>query len=152
MLSISIGADIICSYTYTRKGVENMTFDMLIKKAEEVYNPRQTARKAWVGSVAAALLSESGNVYVGVCIDVSCGMGFCAEHSAIAAMVTAGESRILRIVAIGKNGVLPPCGRCRELINQIHDDNMNTEIMVAKDKVVTLKGLLPFDYENIASS
>ncbi len=97
--------------------------------------------------MASALLSEKGNVYTGVCIDVCSGMGFCAEHAAIASMITAGESKILKIVSIGKNGVIPPCGRCREFMNQVNDNNMNAEIMVSSDKVVTLKELLPFDYE-----
>lgn len=123
---------------------KKMTFNGLIERAQEVFSSRKIARNAWAGSVAAALLTEKGKVYTGVCIDVCSGMGFCAEHAAIAAMITAGESRIMKIVAIGKEGVIPPCGRCREFMNQIHDDNGNTEILVATDKVVTLKELLPF--------
>jgi cytidine deaminase len=43
-------------------------------------------------------------------------MGFCAEHAAIASMLTAGESKIMTIVAVNCEGaILPPCGRCREL-------------------------------------
>lgn len=125
-----------------------MTFDHLITQAQSVFGSRQIARNAWAGSVAAALLSEKGNIYTGVCIDVCAGMGFCAEHAAIAAMITAGESRILKIVAIGKEGVCPPCGRCREFISQINDDNKNTEVMVADNKIVTLEELLPFNWEN----
>jgi len=125
-----------------------MTFEDLIKSAKTVFGSRKIARNAWAGSVAAALLSEKGNVYTGVCIDVCSGMGFCAEHAAIAAMITAGESRILKIVAIGREGIYPPCGRCREFINQINDENRNTEIMVSSDKVVTLRDLLPFNWED----
>jgi len=127
-----------------------MTFDELILQAESVRGARQIARDAWAGGVAAALLSEKGNVYTGVCIDTSCGMGFCAEHAAIAAMITAGESRIVKIVAIGESGIYPPCGRCREFICQVHDNNMDTEVMVSRDKVVTLKELLPFQWERLA--
>ena len=36
----------------------------------------------------------------GVCIDVSSGIGFCAEYAAVAAMITAGESEIDTIVAV----------------------------------------------------
>lgn len=47
-------------------------------------------------------------------------MGFCAEHAAIAAMITAGENRIVKLVAVSSSdGIIPPCGRCREFINQI---------------------------------
>lgn len=123
-----------------------MTFERLLEEAQKVHGARRIASNAWAGSVSAALLSESGRVFTGVCIDVCCSMGFCAEHAAIAAMITAGESRILKIVAFGKDGVIPPCGRCREFIRQIHDDNMQTEIMVAKDTVVRLEELLPFSY------
>ena len=102
--------------------------------------------EGWAGSVAAALLTKGGNIYLGVCIDVTSGMGFCAEHSAIAAMVTAGEHRIDKIVAVGQNGLMPPCGRCREFIRQVHNDNVNTHVMVSDELVVTIKDLLPYPY------
>ncbi len=39
---------------------------------------------------------------------------------AAAAMLTAGESQIVKMVAINKRGnILPPCGRCREFIIQL---------------------------------
>jgi len=129
-----------------------MTFDELIIYAEQALAPRQIASNAWAGSVAAALLSEKGNVYVGVCIDTCSGMGFCAEHAAIAAMITAGESKIFKIVAIGKSGIYPPCGRCREFICQINDTNIDAEVMVATGKVVKLFDLLPYRWERAESN
>ena len=42
-----------------------------------------SANLATAGTVAAAFLTDKGNVYTGVCIDVPAGMGFCAEHSAV---------------------------------------------------------------------
>jgi cytidine deaminase len=122
----------------------HMTFDELIAQANSVRAPRNLTQYTWVGGTAAALLSESGKVYTGVCIDVCCGMGFCAEHAAIAAMITAGESKILKIVAVGEDGIVPPCGRCREFICQVHDDNINAEVMVAENRVINMKELLPF--------
>ncbi|MBN1619207.1 cytidine deaminase [candidate division WOR-3 bacterium] len=68
------------------------------------------------GSVAAALVTESGNIYTGICIDFACGIGFCAEHSAIAEMLKNRETQIDTIVAVNKNGLIPPCGRCREMM------------------------------------
>ena len=121
-----------------------MEFSELIQRAEAVLNPRRLSKEGQAGTVAAALLSENNSVYLGVCIDVTSGMGFCAEHAAIAAMVTAGENRIYKIVALGTKGVMPPCGRCREFIRQIHDDNISTEIMVTEGTVTTLGELLPF--------
>ena len=41
--------------------------------------PRLTA-----GQVGAALRTRSGRIYTGICLDLACGLGTCAEHSAIA--------------------------------------------------------------------
>jgi len=124
-----------------------MTFEELIKYAKKFLGSRKIAENAWAGSVAAAVLSEDGEVYTGVCIDVSCGMGFCAEQAAISAMITAGESKIVKIVAISEDEILPPCGRCREFMNQIHKDNIHAEVMVSADRVVKLNELLPFRWD-----
>ena len=71
-------------------------------------------------------------------------MGFCAEHSAIAAMITDGETVIEKIVAISiDRGIVAPCGRCREFIYQISEENVNTKIMLHDNKIYTLNDLLP---------
>ena len=124
-----------------------MTFDELYQRARAVVNPRRLSDEAESGGVGAALLTEQGHVYVGVCIDTACSMGFCAEHAAAAAMVTAGESRVLKMVAVGWDGrVMPPCGRCREFISQLDDGNRDARVMVAEGSVVTLRELLPYDW------
>lgn len=116
--------------------------------AELKVNPRQLSEGCYVGSVASALLTDKGNVYTGVCIDTSSSMGFCAEHSAIAQMITNEESKILKIVAVGRNGkILPPCGRCREFMYQINNENIEMDVLVEEDKVVKLKKLLPYRLE-----
>lgn len=125
-----------------------MTFEELYDIAKKTLNPRKLSQKSYAGSVAAAILSESGSVYTGVCIDTPGSMGFCAEHSAIAAMITAGENRIVKLVAVYQDEtIIPPCGRCREFISQIHDDNYKCEVMVSKDTVVTINELLPHHWE-----
>jgi len=74
-------------------------------------------------------------------------MGFCAEHAAAASMVTNEENRIIKMIAIGSKGnIMPPCGRCREFISQLHPNNINTEVMVDEDVIVTLKELMPYDW------
>lgn len=129
-----------------------MPFDALYQQAKSVLNPRRLSEVAEAGGVGAALLTESGRVYTGVCIDTASSMGFCAEHAAAAAMVTAGENRVVRMVAVNWNGnVLPPCGRCREFISQLHPENANTEVMVGSEKVVPLRELLPYDWRAAAA-
>lgn len=118
-------------------------FDKLLQIAKETLSPRQLSDSSCAGSVAAALLTDKGNIYRGVCIDTPCSMGFCAEHAAIAAMITAGESRILQLVAVSDEaGIVPPCGRCREFMFQINCDNLSCEILL-KDRTATLDELLP---------
>ena len=86
-----------------------------------------------IGDVAACLVSGSGERFFGVSLDTGSGTGFCAEHAAIAAMVTAGENRIRTVVAVWRNDdgrlhVLPPCGRCREFIRQVDPGNLERRL------------------------
>jgi cytidine deaminase len=119
----------------------------LIERAKSVLKPRKI-RNGSLGDVGCALVTDKGNVYLGVSIDACCGMGFCAEHGAIAAMVTHGERVIKKIVAVGKDGrPLSPCGRCREFMHQIHEENFEADVIIRKNKSVKLKDLLPFPFD-----
>jgi cytidine deaminase len=130
-----------------------VTFEALYHRAKSVVKPRKLSDYAEAGGVGAALLSESGRVYTGVCIDTASSMGFCAEHAAAAAMLTAGESRVSKMIAVGWDGrILPPCGRCREFIRQLHTDNLSTEVRVGEGVVVTRRELLPYDRRRSAGS
>jgi len=126
-----------------------MTNDELIQKAQAVVNPRKIAHGCMVGDVGCALLTDKGNLHIGVCIDAGGGIGFCAEHSAIASMVTHGEQSIRKIVAVlGDGKVLSPCGRCREFMRQIDLSNMDrTEVLLGRDKVVKLRDLMPHPWD-----
>jgi cytidine deaminase len=126
-------------------------FEELYAAAKAVLNPRRLSDAAEAGGVGAALQTATGKIYTGVCIDTACSMGFCAEHAAAAAMVTAGESHVVRMVAVNWDGaVLPPCGRCREFISQLHDRNLDAEVLVHPQVVVPLRALLPHDWREVA--
>ena len=115
----------------------------LIAAARAVVNPRRLSKTVEVGGVGAALRAASGAIYTGVCIDAASGIGFCAEHAAVAAMITAGESRITEMVAVDRDGsILQPCGRCRELVVQIHDGNADTQVILPKG-TRPMRDLLP---------
>lgn len=127
----------------------------LIKKAKSVTKHRKIGDNSY-GDVGSALISKKGKVYTGVCIDTMSSMGYCAEHNAIGSMLTDGETKIEKIVAVwkdkkGKSFILHPCGRCREFMRQINEKNMSTEVILGKDKVVKLKALLPYkdDYSKV---
>lgn len=120
-----------------------MDFETLYNAALEVLYPRRISENVEAGGVAAALITDKGNIYRGVCIDTACSMGFCAEHAAVAAMLTAGEGRVEAIVAVGYDQkVMSPCGRCRELLMQL--GNPDTQVFLSPDTAVSVKELLPY--------
>lgn len=119
----------------------------LIKQAASVIAPRKLGDRL-IGDVGAAVVSDSGNVYLGTCIDTS-GIGFCAEQSAIAAMVTAGEYKIKIVVATWKDEhgdvfVISPCGHCREFMRQVNDGDENIDVVLSTNKTVKLSELLAY--------
>ncbi len=119
----------------------------LIESAAGALNPHAVGDRLF-GDVASTLLTVRGHRYSGVCIDTGSGTGFCAEHSAIAAMVTAGQYEIAVIVAVVRQAdgallVLPPCGRCREFIRQIDPANIDTFVVLGREESVPLRELLP---------
>jgi cytidine deaminase len=95
------------------------------------------------GSVAAALRTAQGHTYTGICLDLSCGIGFCAEHSAVAEMLKARETRIAMVVAVGDKAILSPCGRCREMMAQVDQGNLATLVVMPGGRITTLRELLP---------
>lgn len=124
-----------------------MEFNELLRIAIDTLNERRLSKVAEAGCVAAVILTDNGNIYKGVNIDAPAGMGFCAEHSAVAAMITAGESRIVKLVATGvdDNGhACAPCGRCREFINSVNDENYKCEVLLEDGSVTTIEKLLPY--------
>ncbi|RBP46404.1 cytidine deaminase [Roseimicrobium gellanilyticum] len=94
-------------------------------------------------TVASAIRTSSGNVYTGVCIHLSCGLGFCAEHAAAAEMIKAGETRIETIVAVAEDCILSPCGRCREFLIQVDPANAEANVVLEGGREVKLGDLLP---------
>ncbi len=120
----------------------------LIQKALSVINKKEFEDSS-MGGVGSALVTEEGNIYTGVCIDTSSSMGFCAEHNAIGSMITAGEYKIDKIVAVWKDKkedvyILSPCGRCREFMYRTNEENLEADVILAEDKVIKLKELLPY--------
>ena len=119
----------------------------LIAAARDVLRPHRVGGRV-MGDVAAVLETPTGQRFAGVHIDTACGTGACAEHAAVAAMVTAGQYRIAAITAVWRDGdgrlvVLPPCGRCREFLRQVDPGNLDTAVVLGPDRVVPLRDLLP---------
>ncbi|MCU0868222.1 MAG: hypothetical protein MUF30_01265 [Burkholderiales bacterium] len=118
-------------------------FGPLVDAARAVMGEFVLGPELAAGAVAAALRARSGRVYTGICLDLHCGIGFCAEHSAAAEMLKHRETEIDAMVALARRGVVPPCGRCRELLLQLSPANVSTRVAVDDATVVTLGSLLP---------
>lgn len=119
----------------------------MYEAAKAVQKETKISDYVTAGEVAAAIESESGNIYTGVCIDTASTLGICAERNAIFNMITNGEYRIKRVLSILPDGSTgAPCGACRELMVQLMaNDYSNIEIMVDynENKVMKLKDLTP---------
>ena len=56
--------------------------DKMYLAARNVQKKREISPLVEAGGVSAAILTEKGNIYVGVCIDTACSLGMCAERNA----------------------------------------------------------------------
>ena len=130
-----------------------MSDEELISVAAGVVGAFRPGRTCVAGSVAAAIRTRAGHVYTGICIDAPCSIGFCAEHAAIAEMLKARESEIELMVAIDDAGhVLPPCGRCRELMWQVSSKNRDARVLVTRSRSMLLSELLPSHYQSFENA
>lgn len=123
------------------------TWSRMLEAANAVRGKRRISGYVDAGAVAAAVLSEHGKIYAGVCVDTCCTLGICAERNAIFQMITAGEGILKRVLAIGNKGCLiPPCGACRELIVQMMPSSYDAVEVLLGDtepRAVSLGELTP---------
>lgn len=115
----------------------------LVQAAKALQGKFALADDFTAGAVAAALRTEAGRIHTGICLDLACGIGFCAEHAAAAEMLKHRERHVVALAAVGKRGLLPPCGRCRELLLQIDPRNAECVVLLRGERTMTLGELLP---------
>ena len=115
--------------------------------AKAVLAERRISDYVTCGEVAAAVLSKSGKIYTGVCIDTCSTLGICAERNAIFNMITNGENEVDKVLCIMPDGSCgAPCGACRELMVQLMPGKYyGVEIMLDynANKTITLGELTP---------
>jgi cytidine deaminase len=101
--------------------------------------------------VGAAIRADDGNVYVGANIEnLSFPQGWCAEPSAISAMIMGGGRKIAELAVIAeKLPLCTPCGGCRQKIAEFA--SAGTRIYLCDDqgvqKTLTMSELLPYAFE-----
>ena len=146
----SEGVDVPLMHEKRTGHVSSMTkdqwqWDRLYAAAKAVQNERRISDYVTCGEVSAAVLSGTGKIYTGVCIDTCSSLGICAERNAIFNMITKGEQEIRKVVAIlpdGSSGA--PCGACRELMVQLMPESYkDIEIMLdyESERIVNLGAL-----------
>lgn len=102
-------------------------------------------------TVGCALLCKNGKVYTGVNCD---GIhGSCAEYITMGIAISAGEREFDTIVATHEkalNGVVPPCGNCRQMLFEYCPD---IKVIVNDEEgnliKVSARDLLPFAWEPV---
>ncbi len=120
----------------------------LIEKAKEVIIRSKPVKLIDTGGVGSALITSKGNIFTGVSMGFYCGIGSCGEYQAIGSMISNGEKEIKTIVAVTDEGkVIPPCGKCREMISQATKKNWDTHIIISNSKKVKLTELLPYSWK-----
>ena len=123
----------------------------LIEVAKKLVNPAKVPGGI-VGEVGSALRTKDGRIYTGVCMHLVCGLGFCAEHTAIATAITQeGPIDVDTVVATNQFGIIPPCGRCRELMNDISPNGSKTWVILGENEKVQLSELLPRAWDSSQS-
>ena len=119
----------------------------MYEAAKAVHHEKEISEFVSAGGVSAAVLSKSGKIYTGVCIDTASTLGICAERNAIFNMITNGDYEIERVLCIPPmEGKGAPCGACRELMVQLMPGKYkDIDIMIdyKTDRVMKLGELTP---------
>lgn len=107
--------------------------------------------------VGAAMRDETGRIHAGCNVEnAAYPQGWCAECSAIAALVTSGARRITEVAVAGNGETLcTPCGGCRQKIREFAAGDVPIHCYGESGKLIrsfTLDELLPdsFGPENLA--
>jgi len=122
----------------------------LISKAKEVIKKSEALNMKDFGEVGSALVTNKGNFYIGISLGFYCGISTCGEYQAVGSMMTSGETLIETIVAVSRdNKIMPPCGKCREMLYQVNKKNLNTFAIISNSKKIKLKDLLPLRWQEL---
>jgi cytidine deaminase len=118
--------------------------EQLVEAARSVWGHLSLRDDFSAGDVGAAIRTAKGNIYTGICIDLACGLGFCAEVAAVAEMLKHRETHIVAVVAVSDDGTpIGPCGRCREMIAQVDARNLDCRVILGDGQEAKLRNLLP---------
>ena len=100
--------------------------------------------------VAAIIKGASGAIYSGVNVEnAAYPQGWCAEASAIAAMVSSGETEIYELAVMAESDqICTPCGGCRQKIREFASEDLKIFFFFfdGLKATYTLGELLPYSF------
>ena len=100
--------------------------------------------------VGAAVRGGNGAIFAGCNVEnAAYPVGTCAEAGAIAAMIAAGQTRIVEAMVLGDgSGPVTPCGACRQRLREFGAPTMPIHIADPRGVTAsfTLEGLLPSSF------
>ncbi|MDH7604814.1 MAG: cytidine deaminase [Melioribacter sp.] len=100
--------------------------------------------------VGAALLAESGKIYLGANIETSSySLTICAERTAVFQAIINGERKFKSIaIASDAEDFCPPCGACRQVLLDLCGKELEVILVNKKNELKTflLKELIPHSF------
>ncbi len=123
-------------------------------KANYLKLAKQAMHKAYAPyshfSVGAIIIGDNDKNYLGCNVEnAAYPIGHCAEASAISAMVLDGCTKIKAVIVMGAgDGLVTPCGGCRQRIREFSSDDCPIYICSPNElKLTTTLGkLLPYSF------
>ena len=126
------------------------TVDILFEKAQAIiknsYSPYSNFR------VACAIELNDGNIITGVNVEnASYGLANCAERTAIFTAIANGYKKgdiVKLLVLTDKSYYVSPCGACRQVIQELVNDDADIILATANKEYKMLKksDLLPYSF------
>ncbi len=120
--------------------------DLAIKARKMAYVPYSNFK------VGAALKTKTGKIYLGCNIENAAYPATnCAERTAFFKAISEGERDFEAIAVVGGKDDLvlcPPCGVCRQVMNEFCDKDFKIVLFDGKEeKVYTLEEILPLGFK-----
>ena len=131
-----------------KKMSDKELMELAVKARERAYAPYSEF------AVGAALLCESGKVYLGCNIEnAAFSPTNCAERTAIFSAIADGERNFRAIAICGgkigeKRSLCTPCGVCRQVLSEFCDAELKIILENGEDslRILTLGELLPLSF------
>ena len=125
---------------------EQSPYSELLTEAMIVRNRAYTPYSRF--AVGAAVEGESGRIYSGCNVEnASYGLTICAERAAVFQAISAGETRLVRLLVVADTPEpVFPCGACRQVLREFDIREIVLCNLAGESRSMTLSELLPYGF------